>query len=130
MKGDRMRKKISRGVYEKQLKINGIFIVKSIDNANYRPHPFMIGTKHVAHASENCNGMLGKETMMVIPCAMKNCHLSYEEHTSDKILFLQLTRNCSNEEATKELKALTANMQEDKIDGVAFIETKDNFRII
>ena len=50
------------------------------------PHPFVIGTKHVVHASDNFSGMLGKEAIKDLEskkghsCYMKGCTLMFEEH--------------------------------------------------
>jgi hypothetical protein len=46
------------------------------------PHPFCIGARHVAYASDNCGGMLGDSAIKAsgVPCQMKGCQLSYKEH--------------------------------------------------
>jgi len=106
-----------------------LFSVKSIDNVNHRPHPFMIGPRHIKHASDKYNGMLGDETLKEIPCDMNGCNLSHDQHTSDKVLFLQLTKSISNKEAQKELGGITNILEENKIDGISLVETKEKFRI-
>lgn len=46
------------------------------------PHPFMIGARHVAYASDHHGGMLTKEAIerSGVPCGMRGCNLSYSEH--------------------------------------------------
>lgn len=105
------------------------FKVLSIDNANFKPHQFMIGPKHVTHASDNCGGMLGEATLEAIPCAYPGCKLFYKDHTSDRIAFLQLTQNLSNEKAKKILIRTLPFMREHKVDGFTFVETPEKFRI-
>jgi hypothetical protein len=105
--------------------VKGHFIVKSIDNVNHKPHPFMIGSEHIGFASDNYSGMLGDDCLSdkrCPPCSMKGCNLSYHEHTSDKVIFLSLTRNMSREEAKSVLdsEAFQEVLKEYKIDGVLF----------
>ncbi len=57
------------------------------------------------------------------------CGLSVEEHTSDKVAFLQLLRNGTNDEANKILKDLVDALGEDIVDGYIFIETSEKLRI-
>jgi len=100
------------------------FDLKKVKNVNHRPHVFMVGPRHVKHASDNCCGMLGEATMREIPCSMKNCGLSYAEHKSDRVLFIKVLVK----KEIKDLFDLTGylNTIKDKltslnIDGVAFI---------
>lgn len=44
------------------------------------PHPFMIGSKHIEHASKLHSGMLGEATMKAVPCVMRGCTLKYDQH--------------------------------------------------
>ena len=109
------------------------FTVHGVQHCNHKPHPFMIGPRHVAYAADHCGGMLGKEVMEKIGCAMTDykhgprCDLPLSQHTSDHVLFLKLTRNCTNAEAAQALCAIKETMIADGLDGVAFIET--GFRI-
>ena len=108
-------------------------IVRKVDNVNYRPHSFMIGSKHVAHAANYHSGRLGEATMNAIGCAWQDkkygptCGMSYGEHTSDRVMFLSLIRDCSQQEVRNILKPLTAQIEGDKIDGVAFVKNSYNF---
>jgi len=107
----------------------GIFTVKSITNVNHKPHPYMVGPQHIKHASDKHMGRLGEETMRAVRCAHPNCHVEYDDHKSDKVLFVQLKRNASNDEASDELKKLLEIFQNNGIDGVAFVETPEGYRI-
>ena len=89
----------------------------------------MIGPKHIAYASDHHSGMLGEETLRVVKCAHPGCISSYDEHTSDKVMFFSLTRNCSNQEANDALKKLVKLLEKNKIDGIAFVETPEEFRV-
>jgi hypothetical protein len=100
-----------------------------IESVNFKPHPFMIGTKHVVHASDHCCGMLGEETMRAVPCAHPGCRSPYEAHVHDTVAMIQLTRNATNEEVQAVLKPLCADFEADGIDGFTFVETPDKFRI-
>ena len=117
---------------EKEIKINELLQdtqlkCLKVDNVNHKPHPFMIGPRHVAHASDNHGGMLGEATLNAIPCAMNDCRLSYKEHTSDNVAFLQLTRNSANDELNKTLQKLVEDLGEKFVDGFAFV--KNEFEI-
>ena len=87
----------------------------------------MIGSKHVKHASDNCGGMLDKRTMDKIPCAMRGCGLMHSEHTSDKVMFLQLTADFKKDIAEESIKKVAAILEADGIDGIAFVESEFNF---
>lgn len=100
-----------------------------IMDVNHHPHPYTIGPKHIQHASDHSGGLLGEDTVQKIPCAHLNCKLSYAEHTSDKVMFLQLKRNTTDKEMHEFMDNLSKTFVEDKIDGICFIETDEKFRI-
>jgi len=106
------------------------FKFESITNVNHEPHPFTIGPKHIAYAANHHSGMLGEDTCRKIPCAHKGCHLPYDQHTSDTVMFLSLKRDLQKEEAQAQLETLIdAGMDRDGIDGVVFVDTNLKFRI-
>lgn len=137
-----MSKKKEQKIIE-LLKDQDIFKVMSIEHINHKPHPYMIGTSHIAFASDNYMGRLGKEAITEgerinkCRCYFKGtngrtgdrCNLPYESHTSDEVCFLQLLRNCSNKEASGILFMLKTELGEDFIDGFGFVETKEKFKI-
>jgi len=58
------------------------------DYVNHKPHPFCIGPRHFPKDG----GMFINPRQA--PCAMRDCNLSYEKHTSDRALFVKpLTEN-------------------------------------
>lgn len=109
------------------------FIVHGVQHCNHKPHPYMIGPEHVTHASKHHHGMLGEATMDAVGCAWQDekygpkCRGKVQDHISDHVLFLKLTRNCTNAEAAQALFAIKEAMLADGLDGVAFIE--NGFRI-
>lgn len=111
------------------LKEQDVFCVKSVENINFKPHPYMIGPIHISYASDHYGGMLGDETLKAVRCAHPNCNIPYEQHTSDNVCFLQLLRNATNEEANVILKSLVETIGQSLVDGFAFVETEEKFRI-
>lgn len=110
------------------------FTVLKVDYCNFKPHPYVIGVRHVVHASDHHSGMLGEETLRAIPCEYRSadgtgCHVPHDQHTHDTVLFLQLCRNLGNKEAADALFAIKDEMVADKIDGFAFVESDEKFRI-
>jgi len=61
------------------------------------PHPYMVGTKHVVHASDHHMGMLGKETMEVIPCEI--CHKTFTDGKHETALLLECLKEPKNHTA-------------------------------
>lgn len=104
--------------------------LKEIMSVNHDPHPFMIGSEHIVHADKHNNGILSKEVMEEVGCAHPGCNLSYDEHTFNTVLFIQLKRDVTNIEITNELRKMADDMLEDKIDGFVMVETEEKFRII
>jgi hypothetical protein len=58
-----------------------------------------------------------------IPCAHPKCRLSYDDHESDNVAFVKLTRDCTNEEMHDWLKSLIELPEMKGVDGFAFVET-------
>jgi len=112
-----------------KLQHQDLYKVYTVTNINHTPHPYMIGTKHIVHASNNHGGILRKETMDEIPCAHTGCNLDYDSHTSDLVCALQLRRNGNQEEANKILNFLVSDLDKKFIDGFIFIETEEGYRV-
>jgi hypothetical protein len=104
-------------------------VLLSIERVNHKPHPYTIGPKHVAWASEHSGGSLTEETFKKVPCAARGCQLSYAEHTSDEAAFVQLTRNATGDEIRTILKRSTEKLGDKFVDGFVFVETKEKFRV-
>ena len=118
-----------RKKYDDHFANSDIFRVKSIANINHNPHPFTIGAEHVKDAADNHGGMLGQATINKLGCSVNGCKLSPDEHTSNKVLFLQLKRNANQTEANKELKPLVPMLKADGIEGLVFVDTDEKFRV-
>ncbi len=104
--------------------------VKSILSINHSPHPFTIGSKHVAFASDKYGGMLGDSAINnpdFPPCAARGCSLSYDEHTYNTVLVLELTKDANNKEVQAVLESINEEIESDKLDGYVFIENEFNF---
>ena len=95
-----------------------LFEVVACEQVNHRPHPFMIGPKHLEKS-----GMVLDPN--VAPCAMRGCGLPYSEHTSEKALILKRARyepeNKLREEEVQMLESIKPVLEEHKIDGFGFI---------
>lgn len=118
---------------EIESKLQEKFIVKSITNINHKPHPFMLGSNHIGFASNNYGGILGDACVndkRFPTCSNPGCNLTYKEHTSDKVLFLQLTQNINKDEASEILKSLVDILKQEKIDGIIFADTPEKYRMI
>lgn len=113
------------------LKDNDAFALMSIQNVNHVPHPYMVGPRHVAYASDKNGGMLTEEVAEKVPCATPGCNLPYSEHTSDKVVFLKLKRNVDQIQVKTILENLIKELDFKKngIDGFSFVETDEKYRI-
>jgi len=107
-----------RGLVREPLAVHGILRV------NHKPHPYMVGTRHVAYAANHCGGMLGREVCEKIPCAQPGCGASYDNHVSDHVLFVKAMRDCANKEVAAALFAIKEDMIADGLDGVAFVKSE------
>lgn len=115
--------------YKRLVDATSGFTFQKITNVNHRPHPFVIGPKHIEHASKSYNGMFNDEVCKAVPCAYPGCKVSFENHTWDLVLFISLKRDMSNVEANEQLKAVAVDMLADGIDGFTLVETEEKFRI-
>lgn len=94
-----MKEELKKKYEEKYFENNPLMRLHEIADINHKPHPFMIGPMHVAHAADHHSGILGEETLKAIPCAHKGCDLSYKDHTYDRVLVLQLKKTIKDTEA-------------------------------
>lgn len=119
----------------KALESQDILIFKSITNVNHNPHPYTIGPKHIVFASDRYGGMLGEDAIKEgekqgkCKCAHPQCNTPYESHTSDQVCFLQFTRDTTGDEVNVVLKKLVDDLGPKFVDGFAFVETKEKFRV-
>ena len=83
-------------ILKEYFKDNEVFKFMSVQDVNHNPHPFMIGPRHIKHANDKHSGMLTEEVCKEVGCAHPGCNVAYDDHTSDRIGFLQLKRNAKN----------------------------------
>jgi len=94
------------------------------------PHPFVIGTKHVVHASDHHMGMLGEETMKAIPC--DSCHKDYSEHKTGLLVGCKIDMHDPNDttkgnsELHKYLLKNKKNAEKGNFEGFAFKDLRGN----
>jgi hypothetical protein len=107
------------------------FALASVDHINHKPHPYTIGPRHVAHASDHHMGMLGTDAIESgerrgIHCAHRGCRLSYSEHTSDLVCFVSVAAHHANvgdvPMLRDYLKEIADKATELGIDGFAFVK--------
>jgi hypothetical protein len=117
--------------------------LEDIQNVNHKPHPYCITPKHLTGESmylgekeirdaEKNHGARcgiyvspdGKQYKNAFKSGWKKCNLSYDEHTSDRVLFIKalVDKEVKDLENIQDyLKSIAPKMKELKIDGVAFI---------
>lgn len=131
----------------KSLLINSNIAYYDITNINYKPHPYCITDKHIVgctYLTDDSIKQLEKEGKascgMYVNAEGKyingyrngyiKCNIPYTQHTSDKVLMLQLIANISKEEASNTCKLLINTLKDNAIDGIVFVENDKNFKII
>lgn len=72
-----------------------------VENINYKPHPYCIGSAHVVFASDHFGGMLGRPAIehaerKGIKCGMKGCHVKFEDHTSDTVVLVKIRKDVAD----------------------------------
>ncbi len=97
------------------------FKVLSVNYANHKPHPFLITPQHFD------NGVVNPDKA---PCGIRDCILSYSEHKSDKVVFLQCKHDVAKSEAEACLLALKPFLKEHSCAGVAFVEHPEGWKIV
>ena len=113
-----------------QEKLSPEFTVMDIINVNHKPHPYCITPKHLKHSiylgAEQIQQMESTRGSM---CGVPGCNLEFTKHISDKIAFLQLTDNLTQQQVQEKLQSVTDICKEHKIDGFTFVETTEHFKI-
>jgi hypothetical protein len=103
---------------------------KGFVEENHKPHQFRVGAKHQLAAAEENEGVLTEEICQRIPCEHLYCNLSYEEHTSDKTLVLQLTRDAEQTDVMNELVKIKPLINEHNIKAVKFADSIEGFKFL
>jgi hypothetical protein len=109
-----------------------ILILKDVLPINHSlGHPYTIGPKHIDYASEHSGGMLDEDTLKAVKCAHPNCNASFDEHTYDLGMFIQLAGNIR----AKIIMEYTGKFIEEvipeslrSITGFVMVETPEKFR--
>lgn len=117
-------------VFSDILKEKDVLKARGYDERNYRPHPFTVGAKHQLAAEKENKGVMTEEILQRIPCEHLYCDLSYEEHTSEKTLILQLTRDATEHEVNEELLKIKPSMKEHGVISLAFADTEEKFKFL
>lgn len=97
---------------------------------NYKPHQFRVGAKHQLAAEKENKGVLTEEICQRIPCEHLHCDLKYEEHTSDKILILQLKRDSEQADVMNEINKLKSIIMDNNIKAVKFADTEEGYKFL
>ena len=107
-----------------------ILKVAGIHEENHKPHPFMVGPKHIKKANLENEGVITEEICEEYKCEQKGCKLKYSEHISEKTLVLQLKRNVKNSEAQEELIKIKPALTKYDVLRVAFADTEEQYKFI
>ena len=103
---------------------------KGFIEENHKPHQFTVGAKHQLAAEKENKGVLTEEICQRIRCEHPHCNLRYEEHTSDKILILQLKRDAEQVDVMNELVKIKALMLDNKIIATQFANTEEGYKFL
>lgn len=117
-------------VFSDILKDENILAVKGINETNHKPHQFNVGPKHSKEANDINGGVITEDILEKHKCALPGCHLKYSQHETDKLLFLQLTRDAFENDVHEELVKIKSSLKELDIKGVAFVDTEEQFKFI
>ena len=121
---------LTKKYQEKYFADCNLFTLLEVRAINFDPHPYTIGPKHVAHAADKYNGILGTETLKEVKCALPGCDLSYDDHKYDTVMMLKLKRNATKDETMEFLQTLKDEMINDSIDGFVMVETPEKYRFL
>lgn len=117
-------------VFSDILKDKDVLKARGFDETKHTPHQFRVGAKHQLAAEKENEGIMTEEICQRIPCEHLHCNLSYEEHTSDKTMVLQLTRDATPKEVNEELVKIKSAMQEHNVKSAAFADTEEKFKFL
>jgi len=110
---------------EKELQDDRITI-KDVADVNHHPHPYTIGPAHIKYANDHHSGRIGKETCENVGCAHTGCTTPYDQHTSNKVCFIQFTEDIPagdfQEEIQRVIDTLPEVFNKNAVEGFAFIE--------
>ena len=119
MNNDELRRKYKKILQDRPVK------ARKVLQCNFDPHPFCIGPQHMKGAGM----IIGKTEMRSAPCAAPGCELNYDQHTSQKVLLVQLTEHMKKAAFDKIVSDLKESFKKDGIEGLALVETDEKFRV-
>jgi hypothetical protein len=115
--------------------LHGLFTVEKVETF-HTPHPFCVGSQHVAYAAERGGHVLSEDVIRQSGIGCKQtigsgriCNEPISKHTIMKCLVLRLVRNLGNKEAATAMFSIKAELDSDKIDGLAMVNLNKEFRI-
>src|SRR5512140_2609383 len=118
---------------QKVLGETAVFKLLDVRGANFKPHPYMITSRHVVFASDYHGGILDEYAIRSAEdhgcrCGRKGCNMRYSEHTCDHVAFVQLLCNTDQETARTQLLQLNEVIKKKQnVDGFAFVETDEKY---
>jgi hypothetical protein len=91
------------------------------------PHPFVIGPRHVAYASDHRGGILDEAAISAsgVPCQAHGCRLPFEKHITETGAHVEITRRVREAELAGWLTSLKPWAERNGIDGFAFVRGYD-----
>ena len=114
-------------VFSEILKEDDIMKAVGLHEENFSPHQFTVSEKHVNEANKT-DGVLTEAICQMYPCAVKGCHLPYEEHDSEKQLVLQLKRDVTPVEANNQLLKIKRKLKDLGIRTIAFADSEEGYK--
>jgi len=121
---------INKELWKEMIEKNKFLKFKDIIAANFDPHPVMISPTHIEYANNHNGGIIDESVLKEIGCKhVGGCNIPFDEHRHDNILLLQLRDNCTKEDITEHISSLKSDMKSDKITGLTFVDTPEEYRI-
>lgn len=97
---------------------------------NHYPHQFRVGADHQVAADKENEGILTENILQRFPCQHLYCDVKYEDHTSDKTLVFQLTKDAEQIDVMNELAKLKPLIDEHNIKAIKFAESPEDFQFL
>jgi hypothetical protein len=105
----------------------------SVEGVNHsQGHLYTIGPNHIQNnvlTADEIRRLEALTTNKKAHCYHRGCTASYDEHTHEWGMFLQLLCNMTNDEGNELLKKVVAEVLEPyQIMGITFVESPEHFR--
>jgi hypothetical protein len=112
----------SIAAFSKITEENDLVTVVGIVEENHEPHPFNLDGEHTAYARDTNDGIIEEFILEMFPCGLRGCSLSYDQHTSEKKLMLQINKDLTHDEVHEELNKIKPLFKAHGVFRVAFVE--------